>query len=112
MYSESSLGLSKMALINVAVFLVLKILHDLAYMQKVFGGHLTSDVSKVSKNVEGSIAFIFNVILETVNGFMWFCLALEMKNIATFIKCVFIDEETAQVCLTMWKRSSAMVIMT
>ena len=112
MYSERSLGLSKMALINVAVFLVLKILHYLAYMQKVFVGHLTSDVSKDSKNVEGSIAFIFNVILETVNGFMWFCLVLEMKNIATFIKCVFIDEETAQVCLTMWKRSSAMVIMT
>lgn len=59
-----------MALINVAVFLVLKILHDLAYMQKVFVGHLTSDVSKVSKSVEGDIAFLSNVILERVHRFV------------------------------------------
>ena len=58
-----------MALVNVAIFLLLTILHNLAYVQKVFVW-LSNSRRKQNKNAEGNIAFIFNVISETVNGFV------------------------------------------
>ena len=56
----------KVALINVFVFEVSKILHNLVFVQKSYS-KITGEVSATSKSAQSGIAFIFNVGLETVN---------------------------------------------
>lgn len=47
---------------------------------------ITPDVSKIRENVR---AFIFNVLSETVIGFVWICLALDIKSAISFIRIHF-----------------------
>ena len=56
----------KVALINVFVFEVSKILHNLVFVQKSYS-KITGEVSVTSKSAQSGIAFISNVGLETVN---------------------------------------------
>ena len=55
-----------MALVNILVFLVSKILHNPVFMQKSLFDY--NYLSQIRKNVQGNIAFIFSVLSETVNG--------------------------------------------
>ena len=57
-----------MALTNVLVFAVLKIFHNLVFVQNIFFA-LLANASKISKVVQSDIAFILNVLSETVNVF-------------------------------------------
>ena len=65
---------------------------------------ITADVDKISKSIQGNIAFILNVVLGTVNVFPYICLVFEIKNVVSFIKTI-IENEAAQLCVIMWKRS-------
>ena len=53
-----------MVLINVLVFVVLKILHNLVFVLQI-----TTYVSKSSKSVHADFTFILNALSETVNVF-------------------------------------------
>ena len=90
--SRSLLELSEMTLINVSVFLVLKILHNIVFVQKS-SLQITTDVSKSSKSVQDDIAFVLNAFSETVNVFAQICLVLKIKSVVSFIKT-----------LSYWKR--------
>ena len=57
-----------MALTNVLVFAVLKIFHNLVFVQHIFFA-LLANASKILKVVQSDIAFILNVLSETVNVF-------------------------------------------
>ena len=66
---KSLLGLSQMALINVLVNLILKILQNLVFVQN-FCSQVTARVSKSSKSVQRDITFILNLLSDTVNVFV------------------------------------------
>ena len=83
---RNSNELSKMALINVLAFVVLKILLNLVFVLTPL--LVTADVSKFSKSVRSNIAFILNILSETVNVFAKICLVLKIK-IVSFIKTRF-----------------------
>ena len=64
---RNSNELSKMALINVLAFVVLKMLLNLVFVLTPL--FVTADVSKVSKSVQSNIVFILNVLSGIVNVF-------------------------------------------
>ena len=64
---RNSNELSKMALIKVLAFVVLKILLNLVFVLTPL--FVTADVSKVSKSVQSNIVFILNVLSGIVNVF-------------------------------------------
>ena len=51
--------------------------------------HITADVSKISKSVQGDIAYILNVLPEIFIVFARICLVPEIKNVVSFIKTRF-----------------------
>ena len=69
-----------MVLVNVAVFTIIKILHNLAFMQKSFC------LAKITKIAQCNLIFIFIEFLETAKNS---CLVLGIKNLETFIKTHF-----------------------
>ena len=62
------LRLFKMAMINVLIYIVLKILYSLVFVQKSLFA-ITADINKISKSAESDIALILNVLSEKVNSF-------------------------------------------
>ena len=55
------------------------------------------------------LTFIFNILSETTFlVFAYTCLVLEIKNVVNLIKTRFYWKWAAPLCVTMWKRSSAM----
>ena len=59
-----------MTLINVFVFIALKILHSLAFVQKSLFSN-SADICKIPKIIPGSIVFILNVLSAKVNVFIY-----------------------------------------
>ena len=51
--------------------------------------HITADVSKISKSVQGDIAYILNVLPEIFIAFARICLVPEIKHVISFIKTRF-----------------------
>ena len=67
-FVELCKGLSKMALINIIAFVVLKILYNLILIKKFF--FTINYISKNSKYVQRNIIFIFTALSEAVNRFV------------------------------------------
>lgn len=67
-FVELCKGLSKMALINIIAFVVLKILYNLILIKKFF--FTNNYISKNSKYVQRNIIFIFTALSEAVNRFV------------------------------------------
>ena len=57
---------------------------------------------------QDDFTFIFNILSETFMGFVYIYLVLEIKNVVNLIKTRFCWKRAAQLCVTMWKRSTAM----
>ena len=78
-------GISQMDLINVLIYVVLKILYNFVFVEK----SLFADISKISESVEADITFVLNLLLETANVFAWIYYVLQIKNVVNFIKKCF-----------------------
>ena len=85
---RSLLGLSKVSMINILLFVVFNILHNLVFVQKNLCLQITADISKISESVQGDVASILNVLSET-DVFVQICLVLEIKNLVNLIKTSF-----------------------
>ena len=56
---------------------------------------ITADVSKTLKDAHGELTFIFDVLSESLIGFVWFLVVLAVENIVSFTKIVSIENEAA-----------------
>ena len=88
-------GLSKMVLAKVIAFTFLKILHNLASMQKCLL-EKTVGVGKVTKSVQCELS-------ETISSFVKIYLELEIKSVASFIKTYFYRKRDCTKCVNMRK---------
>ena len=57
-----------MVLFNIIEFVVLKILVQFCFYEKIVCLHVTVYISKVLKNVPSNVTLVFDVIFERVNG--------------------------------------------
>lgn len=57
-----------MVLFNIIEFVVLKILVQFCFHEKIVCLHVTVYISKVLKNVPSNVTLVFDVISERVNG--------------------------------------------
>ena len=64
---------------------------------------ITAEVNEISKNVKCNLTFLFVELSETADNFVKIRLVLEIKDIASFIKYVFIENEAASKYVYMWK---------
>ena len=64
---------------------------------------ITAKVSKIMKIVQCDLTFIYIELLEALNSFVEIRLVLEIRNVVSFIKHVFIKSGTAQKCVSMRK---------
>ena len=53
---------------------------------------MTTDTSKISKKVKSNNTFIFNVLSETVNGFLQFCLVFETQILLVSFKHIYSEK--------------------
>ena len=65
---------------------------------------ITADISKILKNVQRDLSFIFEILLESRIGFVSVLVFLALENVVGFTKLIFIDNKAAELCATMWKR--------
>ena len=73
-----------MGLANFVAFLLLKILYNLVSM------HITADLGKTLKNVQGDLTFIFEVLSESPICFVSFLVFLAVENVVSFTKtCLY-----------------------
>ena len=86
-----------MALINALVFVVLKILDNLVFVQESLEAN-NCRRKQTSKSAQAGIAFILDILSKKANVFAQICLVLEMKNVVGFIKTRFYWK---QGCVTM-----------
>ena len=69
---------------------VLKILHNLVFMQKYLFAVICSEVSKATESVQCDLTLIFTNLSETANSFVNIRAALEIKNVGSFYKNRFL----------------------
>ena len=50
---------------------------------------ITADISKILKNVQGDLTFIFDVLSERCIGFVSFLVFLALENVVSFTKTHF-----------------------
>ena len=76
-----------MVFVNVIAFAVLKILHNLVFIQRsLFANNCWS---KIRKSTQRDLTFILIELSEKLNSFLKIHLVLEIKNVASFITTRF-----------------------
>ena len=76
-----------MAFVNVIAFAVLKILHNLVFIQRSLFAN--NRWSKIRKSTQRDLTFILIELSEKLNSFLKIHLVLETKSIASFITTCF-----------------------
>ena len=83
-----------MVLAKLIAFDVLKILHNFALIQKsLLANNCWS--KQITKSDQCNLIFIFIELSETTNSFVKMRLVLEIKEVANFIRHVFIENADA-----------------
>ena len=70
---------------------------------------ITADVSKIAKTFEPDFIFLFDVLSESLFGFVSYSVFLAVEMLLFLQKSVFIENEAAQQCVTMRKRFSSIL---
>ena len=99
---------SKIALVNFIIFAVLKILHNPVFMKKSLFAK-ESELSKIAKNVQYHLIFIFIELADTNNSFLKMYLALEIKNVASFNQTRFYEKQDS---IKMYKYAECFILIT
>ena len=55
---------------------------------------ITADISKIFKNVQNDLAFVFDAFSESLIGFVSFLAVLAVENVVSFTKIPFIENLT------------------
>ena len=70
---------------------------------------ITADITKISKTFQCDLTFIFDVLSESLFGFVSYSVLFAVENVVSFTKSIFIENEAAQQCVTMWKYFSTIM---
>ena len=65
---------------------------------------ITADITKISKTFQCDLTFIFDVLSESLFGFVSYSVLFAVETVVSFTKSVFIENEAALQCVTMRKR--------
>ena len=60
---------------------------------------ITADVNEISKTVQRDLTFILNVLSESSIHFAYFLIVFAKKNVVSFTKIVFTENEAELLCV-------------
>ena len=75
--------LSGIVLVNLVVSVVLKIL-PVSFPCTTFQTQITADISKTRETVQGYLTFIFDLLSESLTGFVSHLVSLAVENVVSF----------------------------
>ena len=82
--AEIFYGLSRKALIKFGAFISVKTFYVILFPCKILWIQITADTSKISNTVQRDFTFIFDVLLESLIGFVLVLIFLAVENVVSF----------------------------
>ena len=80
---------------NFVAFSRLKILYNLVSMKYFLNANKKVDISKILKNIQRGLAFIFDVLSESRIRFVSFLVFLALENVVSFTKTRFYQKRSS-----------------